>query len=134
MMKDKEEIKSVEANVANAMKSDHNVEKNHICDYCNSAFVTKLILEQHIDSIHLQKKDFQCNQCEKCFSLESNLKRHIKYIHDKASIVKCDICGKNLRGTNVHILLKQKAILNSITEEFMKRQENTNVLHVIKHL
>lgn len=65
-------------------KATHSTVKNHVCPYCERAFLRRNELERHHISVHQQIKQFQCSSCEKSFSRKDKLLRHER-IHTKGS-------------------------------------------------
>ena len=54
------------------------MEKNHVCEVCNAAFLRKSNLTQHLNKTRkCNITSFQCNYCTKFFSNNSHLTRHI---------------------------------------------------------
>ena len=73
--------------------------KDHKCNQCMKSFITKNLMETHLQTIHLNNQnesDFGrviCNFCGKTFSTQKNMKTHVKIIHENGK-QKCDICSK----------------------------------------
>nr|XP_015834161.1 PREDICTED: zinc finger protein 92 isoform X44 [Tribolium castaneum] len=53
----------------------HIGEKNHVCEECGKAFLTKVALKAH-SRVHT--KPFKCTECDKAFSQKDSLNVHLK--------------------------------------------------------
>ena len=67
-------------------------EKKLKCDHCDSKFVTRYELKQHIEAHHNTSMVYQCEECPKIFQVKSYLQTHIRIVHKKHRPHQCDIC------------------------------------------
>lgn len=65
----------------------HHQDPEFKCNYegCQKAFITKLLLQNHL-KIHTGQRDFMCHLCEKSFYSANHLRRHIAVSHDKVRV------------------------------------------------
>ena len=70
------------------------------CPTCDKGFLSKYLLQQHIDINHLKLKDFICDRCGNEFATQRRLNDHIRRVHtegnldSKTFICKYDQCDK----------------------------------------
>ena len=55
----------------------------HICGKCNTSFVRKRNLDNHILKKACKQKDYKCKYCNKGFTSDSSMYRHIRTICNK---------------------------------------------------
>ena len=82
----------------------HKIEKHNLksktfkCDQCDkvySGYSAKIILQNHIISVH-KGKIFQCQKCDKKFKCNTSLGRHVQAIHTvKRGRSQCELCEKS---------------------------------------
>ena len=56
--------------------------RNHRCPTCNTRFIRKEHLKNHVATVHEGKKPFQCNICKTHFSRKTSLNFHVASIHE----------------------------------------------------
>ncbi|XP_063544885.1 zinc finger protein 845-like [Cydia strobilella] len=61
--------------------------RNHVCDTCGKAYMTKKTLEGHMRS-HTGERPFHCNLCSSTFSYEAALYNHNKLVHLKGKVTR----------------------------------------------
>ncbi|XP_072946937.1 zinc finger protein 711-like [Epargyreus clarus] len=74
------------------------------CNECGSKFLTKSLLQEHVDWIHLNKIKHECNKCSKVFKNASSLKKHIEFVHEKKRPPRdkiCDHCGRGFTTLSI---------------------------------
>ncbi|XP_067144744.1 zinc finger protein 271-like [Centruroides vittatus] len=65
-------------------RSSHS-KRNHTCDLCQKTFVSKEILQAHLN-FHIRKKPFSCTTCNQKFSWLFLLRRHLKEYNTEKQI------------------------------------------------
>ena len=65
----------------------------HLCDACNKAFSTKILLVEHIVSVHSEGQKPKCKFCSKEFPQKESLRNHmLTHIGERKN--QCSVCGK----------------------------------------
>ena len=81
------------------VRSVHNQEKTHKCEYCEKEFFYKKILREHINSLHSKdaKEKYECGLCKEVFTNKSNRDRHFRTRHQNNQNTKfnCTLCEKS---------------------------------------
>ena len=75
--------------VDNKFKDD--MEKVEKCNLCNSVFVGKKLLKDHMKREH--KRKVKCDHCDESFEMNIQLEKHMDS-HKKEKHFKCDLCEK----------------------------------------
>lgn len=70
----------------------HEIERNHVCDYCGKTYVEEATLRKHMLK-HEHKDTYQCDHCDKTFYKAGNLEKHA-LIHNAERPYICTICDK----------------------------------------
>ncbi|RXG71783.1 Sex determination protein fruitless [Armadillidium vulgare] len=71
----------------------HTRERPFACSYCPKRFVTKLILNRHMQT-HTGEKQFQCNQCSfKCIQ-KVHLQKHMISHTGEKKVYQCEHCSR----------------------------------------
>lgn len=69
------------------------LEKPHVCSFCQKRFTQSTHLEVHVRS-HIGLKPFECRYCHKRFTQGGNLRTHER-LHTGEKPFKCELCGRN---------------------------------------
>jgi len=69
-----------------------NLDRNFLCEVCESTFKTRTGLSLHMLT-HTDEKPFKCDRCEKSFNQKGHLERHTS-LHTGLLPFECDHCGK----------------------------------------
>uniref|UniRef100_A0A8D8X520 Zinc finger protein 26 n=1 Tax=Cacopsylla melanoneura TaxID=428564 RepID=A0A8D8X520_9HEMI len=69
------------------------------CDYCKKKFPYKKILQNHIETFHLEDRPYACDMCGHTFKSKLYLGSHIKQVHlkhykRKPKVFSCSACSK----------------------------------------
>ena len=63
------------------MKTIHEGQKDHKCDFCDKSYSTAWHMKSHIKNSHNGLKDQNCDICSKSFSTKTGLNAHVKIVH-----------------------------------------------------
>ena len=77
-------------------------EREHVCQECGKGFKGKLVLTQHIKTVHREQKDYKCLECRREFGLKIILSVHIKTVHGGQKDHKCPECEREF-GYKSHL-------------------------------
>lgn len=80
------------------VKTQHQRQRPFQCDECQTGFVTKRTLTNHMASRHAAPDSaaFGCDQCAKRFKTDSGLYAHRK-VHQDSYAVQCQFCFKSFK-------------------------------------
>ena len=87
------------------------------CTFCEKD-IPKMLLRQHIRTVHGRVIQAHCEVCNKIIRGENELKRHIQTVHEKKKNVKCNHCEKNLSSRG-----KLKLHIAVVHQKFLSGQE-----------
>ena len=65
------------------MKVVHDKIKDFECPHCDYVAAAAQLVENHINSKHLQRSDSICKICDKAFAQANYLNLHMKKVHNK---------------------------------------------------
>ncbi|XP_062583127.1 GDNF-inducible zinc finger protein 1-like [Saccostrea cucullata] len=70
------------------------IERNHKCNVCEKAFLTKAGCRYHVQRLHVTQAYLQCHYegCTKVFRRKPSLEKHIRSIHEVGKIYQCHAC------------------------------------------
>lgn len=86
--------KEIEEEVATENKNDKQKLRKYVCDDCNKGYLSKRLLEDHINFVHGGNKNNVCSVCNKKFSSPYTLASHLKTHTERTRDFKCHICEK----------------------------------------
>src|SRR5581483_8095251 len=69
-----------------------NKREKYPCTICDSTFLSKQGLKEHIQIIHEGMKRYFCKLCNKGFYNYNNLDDHIRFHHTKEKPFNCKLC------------------------------------------
>ena len=110
-------------------QTDHEAEKQYLCDNCAKDFVKDNSLNEssklfplgrvnpykcnlcinsatHVKNVQERKKEHYCNECNAKFLEESDLKEHVLVVHDGKKEFMCSVCESCFKEENelkIHI-------------------------------
>lgn len=109
-----------------SLKAHEASHKKYICQYCNKAYDTEKILNNHINSTHNEK--FRCQTCGKQFQNAVSLQQHDEVSHKKYV---CQYCQKALSNESLlkdheyyHIIKDSNAVIESQKAEYIRLHPN----------
>lgn len=71
---------------------------NHRCPHCDYASNSAVMVEAHINRIHLNIRPFKCEHCQSAYFDKKQLIKHMKIHTGQVKMKVCDICGLHLAG------------------------------------
>ena len=121
------------SNLKAHMNKIHKTEKPNklMCAICGNEFVSKVILNRHIQFVHEQEKNSKCKFCGQKFKTEAHLRMHYWSLHLKVKPYKCKHCSYVAKQPNriyehcrdVHKLKGTRADVIEIAHEFERIKE-----------
>ncbi len=77
--------------------ASHSDERNFTCDVCEKKLKSKFTLKVHMRQ-HTGERPYTCQECSESFIQASHLKRHMLTNHDGQKTFTCTVCNKKLQG------------------------------------
>ncbi|XP_030381954.1 zinc finger protein 677 isoform X2 [Scaptodrosophila lebanonensis] len=81
--------------------------KQHVCEHCGVAKVTRTELLTHLQVHNPDWQKFKCEQCPQLFRHKSAITRHVRVVHEGQRRYKCTYCHRRF-GTHASQLRHEK--------------------------
>lgn len=86
-------------------KHKKNIQKNHICQYCDRAFPSVSLLATH-KRTHTNERPFNCSTCSKSFKTQGALDLHDRR-HKGVKNYRCTVCAKSfVESSNLKVHMR----------------------------
>ena len=82
-------------NMADHLRRQCSLLRNHICQYCGSRFFRHHHLQRHIRHIHQSPAPqmHKCDKCDKSYKRKEHLRRHLQYECGVEPKFQCNTCN-----------------------------------------
>ncbi|KAH8288094.1 hypothetical protein KR054_000457, partial [Drosophila jambulina] len=85
----------------------HAQRKEHVCEHCGVAKVTRTELRTHLRTHNPTWERFKCEQCPQLFRHKSAISRHVRVVHEGQRRFQCGHCEKRF-GTHASQLRHER--------------------------